>query len=44
MADAPDDPTVNGQIHNTSSAGGYLKGTTKLTANESQAKGNQCQC
>ncbi|CAF3151567.1 unnamed protein product [Rotaria socialis] len=46
MSDTPEDSNAAGQANNAYSnqAGGYNKGTTKLTANESQARGNQCQC
>ncbi|CAF0896412.1 unnamed protein product [Rotaria sp. Silwood1] len=46
MSDTPEDTSGTGQGTNAygSSGGGYNKGTTRLTANDSQAKGNQCQC
>ena len=45
MSDAPEDPNPNGP-GNTGYGNqpGGPKGTTRLTANDSQAKGNQCQC
>ncbi len=46
MSDAPEDPSGTGQGNNAygNQASGYNKGTTRLTPNDSQAKGNQCQC
>jgi hypothetical protein len=46
MSDAPEDPSGAGQGTNAyaNQPGGYNKSTTKLTANDSQPKGNQCQC
>lgn len=47
MSDTQDDPSASGQGNNTygNQPGGYNKGTTRLTQNDSQAKGgNQCQC
>jgi GTPase SAR1 family protein len=46
MSDGPEDPSGTGQGSNAygNQAGGYNKGTTRLTVNDSQAKGNQCQC
>ncbi len=46
MSDVPEDSSGTGQGANAygNPAGGYNKGTTRLTANDSQAKGNQCQC
>ncbi|CAF0858648.1 unnamed protein product [Adineta steineri] len=49
MSDAPEDPSGNntGQANAGygSQPGGYNKGgTTRLTVNDQQAKGNQCQC
>jgi hypothetical protein len=46
MADAPEDPSGPGQGSNAyaNQPGGYNKGTTKLTTNDTQPKGNQCQC
>lgn len=46
MSDAPDEATAGGHGTNAygSQAGAHNKGTTRLTANDQQAKGNQCQC
>jgi len=46
MSEAPEDSSGTGQGANAygNPAGGYNKGTTRLAANDSQAKGNQCQC
>jgi len=46
MSDAPDDPSGTGQGNSGygSQPGAYNKQTTRLAANEQQAKGNQCQC
>ncbi|CAF0740646.1 unnamed protein product [Adineta steineri] len=46
MSDAPDDPSGSGPGANayTSQAGGYNKGTTRLTTNDTEPKGNQCSC
>jgi hypothetical protein len=46
MSDAPEDPNPNGPGNSGygNQPGGGPKGTTRLTANDSQAKGNQCQC
>jgi hypothetical protein len=46
MSDAPEDPSGTGQGNNAygNQASGYNKGTTRLTPNDSQARGNQCQC
>lgn len=46
MSDTAEDPNGNGQGNNAygNSAGAYNKGTTRLTANDQQSKGNQCQC
>jgi hypothetical protein len=46
MSDASDDPSGNGQAANAygNQPGAYNKGTTRLTANDQQAKGNACQC
>lgn len=46
MSDTSDDPSGTGQANNAygNQAGAYNKGTTKLTANDQQPKGNQCQC
>jgi len=48
MSDAPEDPSGSGQgnaAYGNQATGGYNKGTTRLTANDSQARGgNQCQC
>ncbi len=47
MSDAPEDPSGSaGQGNNAygSQPGAYNKGTTRLTVNDQQPKGNQCQC
>lgn len=46
MSDTSDDPNAAGQGHAYGNqAGAYNKGgTTRLTANDQQMKGNQCQC
>ena len=47
MSDASDDPAGGaGQGNNAygTQAGAYNKGTTRLTANDQQSKGNPCQC
>lgn len=46
MSEAPDESSNVGQGNAAygSQPGAYNKGTTKLTVNDQQAKGNQCQC
>ncbi len=46
MSDTSDDQSGSGQGANSygNQAGAYNKGTTRLTANDQQNKGNQCQC
>jgi hypothetical protein len=46
MSDAPEDPSAGGQGNAGygNQAGAYNKGATRLTVNDQQAKGNQCQC
>ena len=46
MSDASEDPSGTGQGNNAygNPAAGHNRGTTRLTPNESQSKGNQCQC
>jgi hypothetical protein len=46
MSDAPEDPSGTGQGNNAygNQPGGYNKNTARLTSNDSQARGNQCQC
>ena len=46
MSDAPEDPSGGAQGNNAygNQAGAYNKGTTRLAANDQQAKGNPCQC
>ena len=46
MSDTTDDSSGMGQGNAVygNQPGAYNKGTTKLTVNDQQAKGNQCQC
>lgn len=46
MSDSSDDPSGSNQGNNAygNQAGGFNKGTTRLTTNDSSTKGNQCQC
>ncbi|CAF0878175.1 unnamed protein product [Rotaria sp. Silwood1] len=46
MSDASDDASGTGQGNTVygNQPGAYNKGTTRLTANDQQTKGNQCQC
>lgn len=46
MSDTQEDTSGSGVGNNAyaNQASGQARGTTKLTANDSQAKGNQCQC
>lgn len=47
MSDSSDETTAaTGQGNNAygNQPGAYNKGTTRLTVNDQQAKGNQCQC
>jgi len=46
MSDAPEDPSGSGQANSGygNQPGAYNKQTARLTANDQQAKGNQCQC
>ncbi|CAF0854586.1 unnamed protein product [Rotaria sordida] len=46
MSDASDDSSGTGQGNTVygNQPGAYNKGTTRLTANDQQTKGNQCQC
>jgi hypothetical protein len=46
MSDAPEDPAAGGQANAgySTQPGAYNKGPQRLTVNDQQAKGNQCQC
>lgn len=46
MSDTTEDTSGTGQANNAyaNQPGGYNRGTTKLTANDTQARANQCQC